>query len=117
MDTKSLLIGIICFIAGGLLVSVAATTFEKPADTSMEGMVERLKGKTGDDFDKAFLSEMIMHHQGAIDMAKMADSQAKHDEVKKLSEAILSAQESEINDMKQWQVLWSYGSSTDMKKM
>lgn len=30
MDTKSLLIGIICFILGGLLVSVAATTFDKP---------------------------------------------------------------------------------------
>lgn len=29
MDTKSLLIGIISFIAGALLVSIAATTFEK----------------------------------------------------------------------------------------
>lgn len=29
MQTKSLLIGIISFIAGGLLVSVAATTFAK----------------------------------------------------------------------------------------
>ncbi|MDB5165138.1 MAG: hypothetical protein JWM00_28 [Candidatus Saccharibacteria bacterium] len=34
MDTKSLLIGIICFILGGLLVSIAATTFDKPQPTS-----------------------------------------------------------------------------------
>lgn len=31
MDTKSLLIAISSFIAGGLLVSIAAVTFEKPA--------------------------------------------------------------------------------------
>lgn len=30
MDTKALLYGIIGFILGGLLVSVAATTFDKP---------------------------------------------------------------------------------------
>ena len=30
MDTKSLLIGLISFMAGGLLVSVVATTIEKP---------------------------------------------------------------------------------------
>jgi len=31
MDTKALLYGIIGFILGGLLVSIAATTFDKPA--------------------------------------------------------------------------------------
>ncbi|HTK39500.1 MAG TPA: hypothetical protein VL362_01405 [Patescibacteria group bacterium] len=30
METKSLLYGIVGFILGGLLVSVAATTFDKP---------------------------------------------------------------------------------------
>jgi hypothetical protein len=37
METKPLLYGIIGFILGGLLVSVAATTFDKPA-TDMSGM-------------------------------------------------------------------------------
>lgn len=27
--------------------------------------------KSGDEFDKAFISEMIMHHQSAIQMAQM----------------------------------------------
>lgn len=31
METKPLLYGVIGFILGGLLVSVAATTFDKPA--------------------------------------------------------------------------------------
>lgn len=32
METKPLLYGIIGFLLGGLLVSVAATTFDKPVD-------------------------------------------------------------------------------------
>ena len=32
MDTKSLLFGIVGFILGGLLVSTAATTFDKPSE-------------------------------------------------------------------------------------
>lgn len=32
METKSLLYGLIGFFAGGLLVSIAATTFDKPMD-------------------------------------------------------------------------------------
>ena len=114
METKSLLIGIISFIAGGLLVSVAAVTFDKPevnnhaSDTSMAAMVEALKDKTGDDYDKEFLSQMIVHHEGAIDMAKLSPSRAKHDEIKKLSQEIITAQEKEIREMKQWQSEWGY---------
>lgn len=116
MDTKSLLIGIISFIAGAVLVSVAATTFEKSADTSMQAMSSNLASKTGDEFDKAFLSEMIIHHQGAIDMAKMAEKQANHREIKNLSKDIITAQENEIQEMKQWQMDWNYGqSSMEMK--
>lgn len=36
MDTKALLYGLIGFFLGGLLVSIAATTFEKPDTTEME---------------------------------------------------------------------------------
>lgn len=32
MDTKPLLYGLIGFFIGGLLVSIAATTFDKPKD-------------------------------------------------------------------------------------
>jgi uncharacterized protein (DUF305 family) len=67
---------------------------------------------TGDDFDKAFLSEMIVHHQGAIDMATLAKQNAKHDEIKKLADDIVVAQTKEIGEMKQWQQQWGYGAST-----
>jgi uncharacterized protein (DUF305 family) len=115
METKPLLYGLIGFFIGGLLVSVAATTFDKPTATtddsmsmSMDDMASSLKGKTGNDFDKAFLSGMIVHHQGAVAMAELAKKNAKHEEVKQLSRTIISAQKSEITQMRQWQTKWGY---------
>jgi uncharacterized protein (DUF305 family) len=118
MDTKPLLFGIIGFIAGGLLVSTVATTIEKPtADTgghdSMSSMVAELQGQRGDDFDKAFIEGMIVHHQGAIDMAELAEGQAKHREIKDLSKAVIEAQSKEIEEMRHWQQDWGYVSGGD----
>lgn len=110
METKPLLYGLIGFFIGGFIVSVAATTMNKPAgnDMSMSQMVDSLKDKKGDDYDKAFIEEMIMHHQGAIDMAKLSADNAKHDAIKKLSNDILSAQSKEIDAMQTWQSEWGY---------
>lgn len=77
----------------------------------MASMNAELNGKTGDEFDKAFISEMIMHHQGAVEMAQLALKNAKHAEIKTLANAIISAQNKEIADMKAWQEAW-YGSGT-----
>lgn len=108
METKSLLYGIIGFILGGLLVSIAATTFEDSEQTSMDSAIHSLEGKTGDDFDSAFISEMIAHHQGAIDMSRLSKTRANHQEIKDLSNAIISAQKQEIKTMQAWQHEWGY---------
>ena len=50
-------------------------------------------------------------------MAKLAGVNAKHDEIKKLSLGIISAQEKEIDEMKQWQIDWGYSSMTDHSLM
>lgn len=71
-------------------------------------MMNTLSGKTGDAFDKAFLEQMIMHHQSAIDMAASGAMNAQHQEVKDLTTAIITAQTKEIKQMKQWQKAWGY---------
>lgn len=123
METKPLLYGLIGFFIGGLLVATAAATFNKPqsennnsssmSNMSMSSMTDDLEGKKGDDFDKAFIGSMIAHHKGAIEMAKLSAENAKHDEIKTLSSAIISAQEKEITEMKQWQVDWGYSTVMD----
>lgn len=75
---------------------------------AMDSMMSGLNGKTGDAFDKAFITEMIMHHEGAVAMAQAALTNAKHAEIKTMANAIISAQTSEINQMKAWLKAW-YG--------
>jgi uncharacterized protein (DUF305 family) len=79
-------------------------------DMSMASMMDvmnaELKGKKGDEFDKSFLSEMIVHHQGAVEMAELAIVNAKHQEIKDLAAGIIKAQENEISQMKAWQIGW-----------
>ncbi len=117
MQTKPLLYGLIGFFIGGFVVSVAATTFDKPsqqtaASMSMSDMVTNLKKKTGDNFDKEFITGMIAHHEGAVAMAKLSATNAKHDEIKQLSHDIVVAQEKEIVQMKQWRTDWGYSSDS-----
>lgn len=118
METKPLLFGLIGFFMGGLLVSVAATTFDKPTpeptNMSMSQMTESLQGKQGDEFDQMFIHSMIEHHNGAVAMAKLSAQNARHDEIKNLSTNIIAAQESEISEMKQWQEQWGYSDNHEI---
>src|SRR3989338_7770060 len=75
---------------------------------SMNAMVDELKGKSGDEFDKTFINLMIEHHQGAIDMASVAKTSTGHQEIKDLADNIISAQTGEIDLMRQWQKTWGY---------
>ena len=65
----------------------------------------------GKPFDQRFIEAMISHHQGAIGMAQMALDQAEHEELHVLAEAIITAQEAEIEQMQQWLDEW-FGDGT-----
>lgn len=54
------------------------------------------------DADRDFVTMMIPHHQGAIDMAEIVLKYGKDPQVKALAEAIVKAQDKEIADMKDW---------------
>lgn len=71
-------------------------------------MMEALAGKSGDEFDKAFLEQMIMHHKSAINMSAAGVDNARHEEVKNLTTTIIAAQSAEIKQMQQWQKDWGY---------
>jgi uncharacterized protein (DUF305 family) len=75
---------------------------------TMDYMTEEIKGKSGDEFDKAFLVTMTQHHQGAIEMANLVKQKAKHDELKQMANTIISAQSGEIDQMHTWLHDWGY---------
>ena len=74
--------------------------------SSMQGMMAGLQGKTGDAFDKEFLAEMIVHHQGAVDMAQAVLKTSKRPELIQLANDIITAQTKEISMMQGWQKNW-----------
>lgn len=63
--------------------------------------------------EKEFITEMIPHHQEAVDTAKIVlERGATTPEIKALVENIITAQEKEIADMKEWYRTWYGGEYT-----
>jgi uncharacterized protein (DUF305 family) len=68
-------------------------------DSSMTGMVS-MDGMAH--ADKAFLEGMIPHHQGAVDMAKLALTKAAKPELKKFAQQVITDQSKEIKQFQTW---------------
>lgn len=58
------------------------------------------------DFDKAFIEEMIPHHQMAVMMATMLNASTQRPQMQKLGDDIIATQTEEINEMRQWYSAW-----------
>lgn len=74
--------------------------------SAMNSMTANLQGKSGDEFDKAFIQEMTLHHQGAVAMAELASTTTSRTELKELAQDIIAAQTSEITMMRGWLDEW-----------
>ena len=95
----------------------AANNPEQPAASSANHNVanqsaiqhhgmESSQGAAAAPYDLQFLDTMIAHHQGAVDMAKLAETRAQHAEVKQLAAGIIGDQEREIAKMSEWRDRW-----------
>ena len=60
-------------------------------------------------YDLQFLDTMTHHHQGAIDMAKMALMKSQNAELKTFAQKIIDDQNKEIAQMKGWREKWYVG--------
>lgn len=58
------------------------------------------------DFDKAFLEAMIPHHQLALMMAQMLETGTSRPEMLQLARDITTAQEKEVEQMREWYTQW-----------
>jgi uncharacterized protein (DUF305 family) len=61
--------------------------------------MQQLAAAKGTQFDSMWLSMMIAHHQGAIDMAKTEIAQGSNAEAKALAQKIIDGQQAEITEM------------------
>ncbi len=74
--------------------------------SASDPMTESLQKLTGQEFETKFMQNMIVHHQSAIDMAKLVPTNTKRPELLKLSQDIITAQTKEISDMAGWLSSW-----------
>jgi uncharacterized protein (DUF305 family) len=66
----------------------------------------------GEEFEIGFMSMMIVHHQGAIEMSEWTLERTERQELREAAERIIADQTREIEQMTQWLQEW-YGQGGD----
>ena len=90
-------------------------------DPSALGVPEEMSGMHVDidaleqarPFDRAFIDEMVVHHEGAIQMAEAELVSGSDDEALALADEIIAAQSREIEQMNAWRAEWYGGASSE----
>lgn len=101
MQTKTVLI-----VIGTLLVGVLLGTAVVPSAGGMMGFRSTQSRMMSGNIDRHFIEQMIPHHEGAIDMAKIALERSKRPEMLSLANGIIEAQQQEIDSMRDWYHDW-----------
>ncbi|MBN9360730.1 MULTISPECIES: DUF305 domain-containing protein [unclassified Devosia] len=83
-------------------------------DMNMEGggISAQLESKSGEEFERAFIDEMIVHHESAVAMARLVLQKTGRPELMQLANDIISAQTREINMMRGWEKQWFNNNAT-----
>ena len=56
----------------------------------------------GQSWDRWFLTGMIPHHQGAVEMARLVPARTQNAAVRQLAQEIIKSQSTEINQYRAW---------------
>ena len=100
-DTSGMDHGMTGMVTDGEMTSGGAST-----TMSMPGMMnaaemQQLTDASGTEFDRLFLQQMIVHHQGALEMADVEIVQGSNTAALALAESIKTSQTAEISEMQQ----------------
>ena len=108
MEKNSILIGVVLLLIGlGAGYTLGGRT---GVSAPMGGHMMGDGTQMSQNIDQHFIVQMIPHHEGAIDMAKIALQKSKRPEIISLANGIIEAQTREINDMTSWYQSW-FGSA------
>lgn len=83
-----------------------ANSMDAPGMMDMMGGMDQMKNAKDAAFDKLFLDQMTVHHQQAVNMAKLVPQKTQRPELVNLSQNIIQAQTGEIQQMSTWKKQW-----------
>jgi uncharacterized protein (DUF305 family) len=95
-----LVVALLVGVMGGYWV---ANRFNSDPDGYTAGS---LASKEGEDFEKAFIDEMIKHHEEAVQMSELVLKKSQRPELLQLAKNIVSSQANEIGLMRGWKAQW-----------
>lgn len=102
MNTTQLIFGLFVLIVG-----FGAGYLTRGSQVAVPGGHMMPSGQMmSQNIDQHFIVQMIPHHEGAIEMAKVALERSKRPEILSLAKGILEAQQKEIDDMRSWYRSW-----------
>lgn len=121
MNSKPFLYTLIGLLTGGAVTALIVLPTIKPSQQNSQAQtvlsqvvpsprttVVPARGSMMGQSDQHFIVMMIPHHDGAVAMADLALSRAKHLELKTLAQTIKTTQTQEIQQMRTWYKQW-YG--------
>lgn len=111
-----MLLGVLPLATSGLVACSSEPTAQQiepttelvasPASPMEHNMGDMDLGPKDEYFDLRFIDGMILHHQGAINMAESVLENSSREEMKELANAIIAAQQQEITQMQEWRQAW-----------
>lgn len=86
-------------------LALAQTDYSQHGGMAMQSMAV-LEKLTGKDFDIAYMSMMIEHHKGAVEMAQAVLKVSKDARIRKAAQEIIAVQNKEIAELTGWLKAW-----------
>lgn len=81
-------------------------TYEPQMKPGAMRQMEKMMAMSSEEFEIAFMEEMIRHHEGAIREAEQCLKRAYHEDLIDLCQNIIETQSAEIAEMEAWLCEW-----------